>query len=127
MGYALLKGNCLTIYIHNKEADPKNNPLAANCQLVNTSVQNCRVQVKAGIRFIAYFKNTWPPVSSMLCKIAYGINFHMIKQLLKNEYLVNCYSLIVPLIAYKLEKFHHGSLQAPFYTSHFSKVVLHLA
>ena len=60
----MLKGNVLTIYIQSNEARPKHRPQAANCQLTSNEPQNARVQLNAGIRIRASFRNTCPLVSN---------------------------------------------------------------
>lgn len=77
----MLKGNTLTIYIHNKAAVPKSRPLTAKCQLMSIAPQNSRVHPKGGIHCKASFRNTWALASNRLWRMAYGIIRNIIQWL----------------------------------------------
>ena len=96
MGYAVANGKYFTIYIHKREAAPKNNPHAANCQLDSRATQKSLVHEKDGIFVRANFKKTCPPQSNTLCNIANGIIFHMLILLLLNVSVINLFFPYAP-------------------------------
>ena len=115
------------IYIHRSDAEPNKRPLTANCQFVSILLQNTLFHAKEGIRTNANFRNTCPPVSNILCRIAYNIIFHMTSQSLKSVSMVVPQNQVAASSYGRLASFRHDIPPIRFYIFHFLIVVLHHA
>lgn len=73
----MLNGNFFRIYIHSSEPAPMQMPVPMNHQLVNSAIQNSRVQAKLPIRCKATFSITCPAESKALCAIASINSLHI--------------------------------------------------